>query len=127
VAHRLVVGAETLPDLPGRQEHAPLARMGQRTLGRKPGGLLVRDEGLVEAPPERGDMAPTERVLVLLVERIAHTVTRSPSRSPRISTRRPFWACSRFSDCSQTRLRGPSSMASVISSPRWAGRQCMTS
>ena len=38
-----------------------------------------------------------------------------------------FCACSRFSAWSRTMLRGPSSTASVISSPRWAGRQCITS
>src|SRR5208282_3752281 len=38
-----------------------------------------------------------------------------------------FCACSRFSAWSSTTERGPSSTSSVISSPRWAGRQCMTS
>lgn len=37
-----------------------------------------------------------------------------------------FWACSRFSAWSKTALCGPSSTSSVISSPRWAGRQCST-
>ena len=48
------------------------------------------------------------------------------SAAPAISASRPFWACSRFSDCIQTRLRGPSITSSLISSPRCAGRQCMT-
>ena len=38
-----------------------------------------------------------------------------------------FCACRRFSAWSRTTLRGPSSTASVISSPRCAGRQCITS
>src|SRR5215469_15759880 len=46
--------------------------------------------------------------------RLSHTMT-------------AFWACSRFSACSSTTERGPSSTASVISSPRCAGRQCITS
>ena len=46
-----------------------------------------------------------------------------PSRSMMM----PFWACRRFSAWSKITLRGPSSTASVISSPRCAGRQCMTS
>jgi len=37
-----------------------------------------------------------------------------------------FWACRRFSACCQTALAGPSITSSVISSPRWAGRQCRT-
>ena len=37
-----------------------------------------------------------------------------------------FCACSRFSAWSKTALGGPSSTSSVISSPRWAGRQCST-
>ena len=37
-----------------------------------------------------------------------------------------FWAWSRFSASSQTRLWPPSITSSVISSPRWAGRQWST-
>ena len=37
-----------------------------------------------------------------------------------------FWACSRFSASSHTALCGPSMTSSVISWPRWAGRQCST-
>ena len=37
-----------------------------------------------------------------------------------------FCACSRFSAWSNTMLRSPSSTSSVISSPRCAGRQCIT-
>ena len=44
---------------------------------------------------------------------------------PRTSVRSAFWTCSRFSDCSQMRLRGPSITSDVISSPRCAGRQCI--
>ena len=38
-----------------------------------------------------------------------------------------FCACRRFSASSQTTERGSSSMSWLISSPRWAGRQCMNS
>jgi len=37
-----------------------------------------------------------------------------------------FCACKRFSAWSKTMLRSPSRTSSVISSPRWAGRQCIT-
>ena len=44
---------------------------------------------------------------------------------PMTSTSRAFWTWSRFSDWSQMMLRGPSMTSDVISSPRWAGRQCI--
>src|SRR3954451_21525259 len=37
-----------------------------------------------------------------------------------------FWACNRFSASSQTADAGPSITATLISLPRWAGRQCRT-
>ena len=43
------------------------------------------------------------------------------------STSNPFWAWRRFSAWSHTSARSDSSTESVISSPRWAGRQCITS
>ena len=67
------------------------------------------------------DVAAPERVLVLLVA-AARSCRPIP---PRTSTSSAFWTCSRFSDWSQIRLRGPSMTAEVISSPRWAGRQCI--
>ena len=44
---------------------------------------------------------------------------------PRHQARMPFCACRRFSASSQTTEWGPSMTASVTSSPRCAGRQCM--
>ena len=46
---------------------------------------------------------------------------------PRQKARMPFCACRRFSASSKTTEAGPSITASVTSSPRWAGRQCMKS
>jgi hypothetical protein len=40
--------------------------------------------------------------------------------------RTAFWACRRFSAWSRTTDREPSRTSAVISSPRWAGRQCIT-
>jgi len=50
-----------------------------------------------------------------------------PYEAPSAQSSTPFWACSRFSASSKTTLCGPSITSSVISSPRWAGRQCITS
>ena len=52
-----------------------------------------------------------------------------PRASPpsRHQARIAFCACSRFSASSKTTECGPSITASVTSSPRWAGRQCMKS
>src|SRR5205814_1438574 len=41
-------------------------------------------------------------------------------------TNKAFCACRRFSASSNTSERSLSNTSSVISSPRWAGRQCMT-
>src|SRR5262249_8244375 len=41
-------------------------------------------------------------------------------------SRTAFCACSRLPACGKARQRGPSRTSSVISSPRWAGRQCRT-
>src|SRR5262249_48230103 len=50
-----------------------------------------------------------------------------PPHCPHISTAiSPFWKCSRFSASSNTTDCGPSSTSSVISTPRYAGRQCIT-
>src|SRR5262249_32360402 len=46
--------------------------------------------------------------------------------TPKRSITMAFWTWRRFSAWSSTMLCGPSSTASVISSPRWAGRQCIT-
>ena len=35
-------------------------------------------------------------------------------------------ACMRLAACCHTTLRGPSTTSALISSPRWAGRQCST-
>ena len=51
----------------------------------------------------------------------------SPYAAPSSQTMIAFCTWRRFSAWSKTTDRGPSRTASVISSPRWAGRQCMTS
>src|SRR5262249_54962631 len=47
----------------------------------------------------------------------------SPANS---HSNRAFWACSRLPACWKTMLRSPSRTSLVTSSPRWAGRQCIT-
>ena len=47
--------------------------------------------------------------------------------APSSQTMIAFCTCRRFSAWSKTTERGPSITSSVISSPRWAGRQCITS
>ncbi|MNE11882.1 hypothetical protein D3C80_1046580 [compost metagenome] len=47
--------------------------------------------------------------------------------APKHQARMDFWAWRRFSASSKTTDCGPSITASVTSSPRWAGRQCMNS
>ena len=74
--------------------------------------------------PRRGSrpIARTLRAARILRARLRRVVRRA---HPSTSTRSAFWTWSRFSDWSQMMLRGPSITAEVISSPRWAGRQCI--
>ena len=76
---------------------------------------------VVEVAAQGGRVPAPEGVLVALVTAIGHAAV-SPAR---ISTSSAFWTCSRFSDWSKMRLRGPSITSDVISSPRCAGRQCI--
>ena len=102
------------------EERPTHAGVGQRPVRRQGGRLGIGGDGRLVAAPDRGDVPDPEGALVALVERFfAH-------RPPRLSARNPFWTWSRFSAWSRTMLRGPSRTSEVISSPRWAGRQCIT-
>ena len=105
------------PAHPGEDRAA--ARQRQRAIGREQRRFLVRVECVLELVAERGDMPSAQRVLVALERGVGN-----PAMS---STRSAFWAWSRFSDWSKMMLRGPSITSEVISSPRCAGRQCITS
>ncbi len=88
-----------------------------RGRARRAGGARDRRAGR-SASAEAGRVSPEARG----IERVGARL--QPRPSAHSST--PFCACRRFSASSNTTLCGPSITSSVISSPRWAGRQCIT-
>ena len=86
-------------------------------------GLAIRPTAVSSRPRERGRRGRAERVLVALVQRVAHRARRRPLRASRRAT--PSGRAAGSPTGPRSRLRGPSITADVISSPRWAGRQCM--
>jgi len=77
-----------------------------------------------DANVERIDL---ERQYAIVLRVRARAALRDVHAAPasKHQARMPFCACSRFSASSNTTERGESMTASVTSSPRCAGRQCM--
>src|SRR5258706_15252500 len=102
------------------------ARVRQGPIGGHIAGLAIGRQGVVETAVDDGQVAPAEGVLVQLEEGLAHRPSmmappagECPDPSVPLpasnSTSRPFWTRSRFSDCSHTRLLGPSITSEGIS------------
>ncbi len=93
--------------------------LGKRARAILPRALPAAQRFSVLKPSAKG--RPRRRTL--LTQR---TCARTSSYS-NTQRRMAFCACIRFSAWSKITDCGPSATSSVISSPRWAGRQCMTS
>lgn len=103
----------------------PTAAWGREDAGSPPGGKgrPLLDAGTPDVfPCERGrtcrnakaiQRKPVSGSLCIRVYFIKVTIT-------------AFWACSRFSASSKISFAWASNTSAVISSPRWAGRQCCT-
>ena len=120
------------PEGPRRPRRGRGGRPGGRDRGRpergsaraRPGRPVVRDAPRGRVPQtDRGRPTASSLAVSPRMRGSAWLARRALSRC----TSTACWACSRFSAWSKTTLRGPSITSASISSPRWAGRQCMTS
>ena len=89
-------------------------------------GIPLLGRGHTEGPRLRGSSACRGRKLRRELRKAASRRGRAQDRRAEQVFQDRLLAWRRFSAWSNTRLRGPSSTSSVISSPRWAGRQCIT-
>ena len=105
---------------PSRGRAAPFSRLRELCTMRKP-----RRHGRTWCGHPRLSSPPRQGVGGRAKPGHDGEVCAHPAPTPMHQARMPFWACSRFSASSNTTECGPSITASVTSSPRWAGRQCM--